>query len=485
MIAVVGLIRARLQLLEPAAFSDTDRLEGPQTATALNSLSRDSYGSTRSLALTATTVAGALRAHVRSTRGAEAVRAVLGGAADKSGISRRPAVSSSLAILDVRAVTDVPSHRRTNTAVDEHRGAAANRSLRDSEIAEVGSEWDLYFSWNEPDPELWEQTLSDLATWSPMLGPAVSTGFGRAVVTSLRSGLLHLDRTDDLLIYLTRNGPDLVDCVATREYPVPGFSDYTPTKLCQISCSVTSALHVGTRENETEPHVASFFKIDGTPTIPGTTLKGLLRSRMAYILRSVGALPTPCSPNAVSAQAHSAGGDDTTGCGSFDDPGSRCLPCRVFGFARHRPTSQRLGSGARAGVRVIDSPIHGILSSRTHAPIDRFSGGVAQKTKPPDQAALGSDQLLTRHGLLHTQEVVEAGTFSIVIEDLGLEKRDRRLTLALLRLIVEDLADGMVLIGQGGTRGFGRVTPASLSTLPTLTEAQAVLREHVEEGASP
>ena len=154
------------------------------------------------------------------------------------------------------------------------------------------------------------------------------------------------------------------------------------------------------------------------PLVPGTALKGVFRSRAEFILRSVIGEAAACLPGTC----------------------SRCWTCQVFGYGGGNDADST-AVGARAAVRfadtVVDAPAE---TTRTHIAIDRFTGGVLD-------------------GALYTAEAVESGTFTIEAALLpGPVGQARRAEIAaVLRLVLEDLNDGIIGMGAATARGYGTV----------------------------
>lgn len=463
---VIGYLRFQLTLLEPGGvcspsqpFKTADGRIGVQLPLDLDDEGRPN--------LPATSVAGALRAHLTNQFGRDFTTRVLG--ADADGSDQR-AVASSLAVHHTHLDGPAPkTSRHATTAIDPSRGAATNRALRVAEQAPVGTAWNVYCSWRNPDPNDWAALVSVLATWQPFLGRAVSNGNGRSHVSDLATGQLDLTRTDDLLLFLTEHGVSLVDKAASIYHELG--TPTAPPLLHELCCEIQQALHIGTGETTTtidrdgnERAHAAIRLDNGVPIVPGTTIRGLLRSRIAYILRSVHAVPDPC----------------------LEYDCAQCLPCQIFGY-RASPHAAQTNS-RRAHVRITNAHITipdqrgaSAVTTRTHAPIDRFTGGVATQT--PTKADQPWDPRIPA-GQLHTDEVIERGTFTIRIEDLGLPTPHRLLFEALLRLVAEDLNHGIVTVGGGGTRGYGRIR-LDTASLPSLAEAQATLRSHLHESTPP
>ncbi|MDQ3274279.1 MAG: RAMP superfamily CRISPR-associated protein [Actinomycetota bacterium] len=159
------------------------------------------------------------------------------------------------------------------------------------------------------------------------------------------------------------------------------------------------------------------------PYVPGSSLKGVLRSRVEYLCRVLG---------------HPACED--ADCGT-------CQPCLLFGWSPRGGGDVRMG--ARAAVAIPDAVIHGAGEPdvRTHVALDRVTGGA-------------------RPALLYAQQVVVTGRFRLRVEPLRTITEAER---ALLRVCVADLDDGLVGIGAATTRGLGTVRSATTPGLPRMS----------------
>jgi CRISPR/Cas system CSM-associated protein Csm3 (group 7 of RAMP superfamily) len=356
---------------------------------------------------------------------------------------------------------------RATTAIDRHRAAARAHSLWLEELLPAGTRFEVYLRWDDAEAADLDAFLTHLLVWQPMLGHGVSRGRGRCAVEKVRYGSLDLTVPADLIRWITGSGPDLVREVAGDVF---AGADAPPANgvavLVKIPVRIIGPLHVGSGRSERPtagdaPKEALIVDEDG-PSIPGSTLKGLFRSRMEYILRSV------------------AGGDaacQNQQCGT-------CWPCQVLGFAGGN--DRRLESvGLRGRLRFCDAPVTDVeTGSRTHVAIDRFTGGAGQLTADSAAAAAAGQQpdtggkaAETGRGLLFTLQTLEAGSFTVTVEDLGLDTEQRTDSRALLRLVMEDLNDGLIGVGGGVARGYGSVTVDTAEVepaggLPSLAEAR-------------
>jgi CRISPR/Cas system CSM-associated protein Csm3 (group 7 of RAMP superfamily) len=407
--------------------------------------------------LPGTSLAGALRGHVRRAEGEPVADAWFGHLLDPGTgnpaevdaqasliwvLGSRPADSSG-AELDT-----VATEIRASTAINRDRGAAAANTLRVEELLPVGSRFEVFLRWDDPPPGEAEQLLALLASWRPLIGHGTSRGRGRCVIEGIHQGGLRLDQPGGLYRWLTTSGPDLARQVAVDPVEVKSAGEEPPAIL-RVGIKIVGPMRVGSGEppqatGDEGQKVTPLFRVGGRYVMPGTGLKGLLRSHAEFILRSVGLMPTPC----------------------LDQKCRYCWTCCVFGHAGgHDATSQAVG--ARAIVRFPDACIDDpVTVTRQHVAIDRFTGGAQ------------------RH-LLYTIDALEGGTFTITAEPLGEEISQSLLTEfgAIMRLVLEDLNDGLSGIGAGVTRGYGSVSvrfdvaeaSGDLPALPAAREALAAM----------
>ncbi|WP_018084486.1 RAMP superfamily CRISPR-associated protein [Desulfurispora thermophila] len=165
-----------------------------------------------------------------------------------------------------------------------------------------------------------------------------------------------------------------------------------------------------------------------TVYLPGSSLKGVFRSRAEQILRTLGG---------YCCMVFGA----TESCLKFEKEASKykegwrryqraCLACRLFG-------SPFLKGRALFADAYPVGPVR--LGVRSNVGINRITGG-AQK------------------GSLFQPEVVEEGTFQVKIELVNYFTWQ----LVLLLYVLRDLHDGLLGLGMGGTRGYGRVQVCGL-----------------------
>jgi CRISPR/Cas system CSM-associated protein Csm3 (group 7 of RAMP superfamily) len=399
-----------------------------------------------------TSLAGALRDMVRGVSDEETARQLFGHLLPAgSGQAEADARASQIWVLGTRPAGPgavVSGALRASTAICRERAAAAPSTLRVEEVLAPGSRFEVFLRWDDAPAADLARFLELLAGWRPLIGHGVSRGRGRCATENVRYGELRLDQPDDLLRWLTLSGPELVRQVATTEFTASG-QPAGPDELIRVEARIAGPLRVGSGEPPKpaggEGHqVTPMFRDGGRYILPGSGLKGFMRSRAEFILRSVGMVPPPC----------------------LDQRCGQCWTCQVFGHAGGQD-EQAKSVGARAKIRVPDAVVEGPAQvRRQHAAIDRFTGGA-------------------HYGSLYAMDALEGGTFVITVERLtaGLPQEQIR---AVLRLVFGDLADGIAGIGAGVARGYGTVTvdlagAEDRGDLPTWQAATQVLARMVDE----
>lgn len=405
--------------------------------------------------LPATSFAGALRQRVRDLHPGKEndwFGFVQGDQSQASGIwvlgSRL--VDATGALLTEPATT---SHV-TTTAIDRHTGAAAVRTLRTTELLPAGTRFEIYLRWDGDVPLA--DLVGCLSGWAPLVGRSTSTGHGLCQVEEVHTGTLDLATESGLRTWLTTSGPDLVRVVADKQ-----------ERVKEADTAVAAyTLTFRTKDGPLAFSLDSDGNLPASQKLPGASIKGVIRSRMEYILRSVGLL-----------DKDACGG---VGCG-------KCLVCKVFGHSAKSPAKGE-SVGQRASLRVHDALVAGVVRERSHAPLDRWTGGVAMASKDEPKVYVAN----SRGGLLHTFEGIEEGQF--VVEFQGHLPPDVRDGFeALLTLVLADIDDGLVGFGRATTRGYGSATVTARSgphgaQLPSREVAQewvadALARLSHSEGA--
>lgn len=289
------------------------------------------------------------------------------------------------------------------TGIDRFRGAATATSLRYSRTVGSGGVLTAYLRF---DGELTDDQRAVLAAWRPAIGRDRTTGGGRARLRALRYGTVDPADPAGMTIWLSHSGEALVAVVATRDIPIPAG---TGEPWLTAEFIIEDALLVGD-PRPTGPAQARTRA--GQPIVPGTAWKGIFRSRVEYILRSLFGERAACQR--------------PDGCGE-------CPTCTVFGH-----------QGSRGRLAFADSVITEVhnaeqLPVRTQVAIDRVTGGA-------------------RDGQLFQSAPVTTGRLQLRIDALdGVEDW----VYTAFQHVLLDLNDRTIGVGSRVTRGMGTLRLAA------------------------
>ncbi|MER7077267.1 CRISPR/Cas system CSM-associated protein Csm3, group 7 of RAMP superfamily [Saccharopolyspora kobensis] len=398
-----ALIRLRLRMETAGGVTAPESAETPEQTLLLRT---DTAGKPH---LPGATVAGSLRAHTaaqNALKPTEQLPDLFG-----SQLKSKQRAASPVQVLGTIYRGDGGTDLRRRTAINRERGGADNLTLHTIETLPAGTEFDVVLRWDNPD-QRYDAFIDALRVWRPQLGRGGSTGAGFCTVTGLGHQTYDLTTPDGLLAWLA--------IASTDDYPEPdrfAAQDSHPEALLQVDLDIVDGIHIGAGEaTKTEPagpDISRILCIGNDYIVPGSTLKGVLRSRTEYICRVVGA---PACPDQA--------------CGE-------CAPCTLFGCGGTERTAHR----AKIAIHdaVITDPV---LELRHHVALDRFTGGSAD-------------------GLLYTDEVVTSGSFRLRIDPLVPRPELSRAELLLLEAVVTDLDDGLIGIGARSTAGLGTVRVTS------------------------
>lgn len=394
--------------------------------------------------LPGTSVAGSLRAMIAAERDPDVADDLFGRLLDPGEPGSREdvdAVASRIWVLGTRRKDTAPTVFRTSTAVDRHRAAAKENTLRGEELLPAGSEFEVFLRWDNASEDEVRELAETVAAWRPFIGRGTSRGRGACTARAVGYGTLRLDEPTGLARWLASSGPELACEVATDSVREPeASSGREPVLRVQVELDGPFRTGNGVKPEKDSGQPVPLFRVGGKPVVPGSSLKGLLRARAEFILRTVGidaCLDQRCPADGA------------------------CWTCRVFG--RGGGQDEEADSvGARSLLRIPDAVIEdATCAERVHVAIDRFTGGGLEHA-------------------LYTDEVLEAGRFELRVDSFAapgtLDPPVREIR-AVLRLVLQDLADGIIGLGSGVARGYGTVKVTGLDTLPTITEARTVLRE--------
>jgi CRISPR/Cas system CSM-associated protein Csm3 (group 7 of RAMP superfamily) len=163
----------------------------------------------------------------------------------------------------------------------------------------------------------------------------------------------------------------------------------------------------GAAGNEHHP-----YRRDGRFVLPATSIKGAMRGRAGFILRSLGVI----DEDACCA---------TEGCGAVD-----CPMCFLFG-----------STDRRGRLRIADAILETSRTvTRTHVAIDRISGGASE------------------HRLFTEKDIPFRPQMVLMLSNLGDGATTPDWVVSLLCAVLLDLHDGYVTLGSRGTTGLGHLT---------------------------
>lgn len=380
-----------------------------------------------------TSLAGSLRAHV----GEQAAERWFGSAPPDAGAKTddRRLEPSRVRFLGSQTTLPRSPAVRRSTAVHPRRGSALASTLRSREVAPAGTTVSLFLRMDQPPgTDDLDEFAHAVSTWQPVIGRGRSTGHGRAQITRVAWRRLDLRTTAGLRLWLTAGRGGLFPATNGWDQVHTPSAPADPEPELDLRWRLTGALHLGSGTTTSDGRTRSEVEREaGEPLLPGTTWKGLLRSRCGYILRSCGrtACLAPAEP----------------GCGD-------CMLCDLFGWT---------GDGGRAGdpighagrLTTHDSAIDGTVTHRNHVGIDRFTGGARR-------ALLFSDEIVAEGGLALRVDAADTGC----APPARLAPAER----GLLLLAVRDLHDGLIGVGRATTRGYGslRLTDDSVMVLDEL-----------------
>lgn len=200
---------------------------------------------------------------------------------------------------------------------------------------------------------------------------------------------------------------------------------------------------------------------DGTPYLPGSSLRGTLRSRAERAVRTV-----------VGRRLGNQGGDGAawdidlarqkgqqfSGLRAYRESDVECLVSQIFGFSA---LGGRISFSDAVPLQRDEFERRRKLLD--HVALDRFTGGAASQRKfnsRPYHPPLPADQLGADEG----------GDLECEIELRDFEQWH----LGMLLLLLRDLRNGLVTLGHGKNKGFGRVRLESVS-LDVLTGKDGML----------
>ncbi|BDA65551.1 RAMP superfamily CRISPR-associated protein [Actinomyces capricornis] len=350
---------------------------------------------------------------------------------------------------------------RTGIAVDRYWGSAGDTALFVHEIVPEGQELTLHLSGqvgsiedDGPQEEfqtLLGQIVALLKAGRVSLGGRGNAGWGRvALEPALSTGSIavvrhHLDSPEGLRQLLSPN-PATID--------IPLATDLPDDARLRIDITWDSPTGVLVAEPRDKKERGSDDDPDGkqpVPTrplrtrskkggqtdetsplvLPGSSVRGALRSRASRIARTIllAGEPAPGTPRDWSTtEVHKQLAQDPA------------LVRALFGSTERRGAVSVLETLARGQAQ---------LKERTHNAGDRWTGGALK-------------------GGLYAEEVPVPSTrwdcicLEVDLLRLGKDRHRQRAALCLLGLVLAELSTGTLPLGSRGTRGFGAVNVTSL-----------------------
>lgn len=349
-------------------------------------------------------LAGSFRAHI----GAAAAALHMGRV--EAGADGAEFFASNLWFLGTALDGLAEKRSRTATAIDRRHRAARKTSSHTVEEVYDASLIKLYLRYEGRADDI----LGLLASWPVLIGGGVSSGLGQARVTGIRHRTLDMTDPADVLARasLSGAGPGAMDSL------LDGAANYLEgmhegdASAGGLPIEIDAACHidglstpVAKRDDESRPEHYWFR---------GTSWKGLLRSRVEYIGRSLGL--NVCGVD----------GKTWDGCG-------RCTVCDVFGSS-----ATGVARWSFSFTKLSDAAAQ---RDRTRVSIERFTGGAADARLFPERTLSDDNAKFTVRRL--------------AAEDL--EPRHAWVAKALL-LALLDLHEGYTGIGGRSATGLGTVT---------------------------
>ncbi|MDR1428187.1 MAG: RAMP superfamily CRISPR-associated protein [Bifidobacteriaceae bacterium] len=400
---------------------------------------------------------------------------------------------------------EIETVSRGRTAINRSRGAAEASTLRDRSLVSVPTVIVLRLRLDACEPTL-KAVAGVLATWRPTIGGGRSTGSGTARVREVWYGAVNLAEPPGRERYWSMSGRNLVDAIAATRLQATAAAPRAD-RIAEVTFSFPEGVRVTTGRRErkltrgqdpakraeaclasvsaaVEADVESqdpaarakacLARIRDHFVVPGSTWKGIVRSRFEYVLRTVAGRADDADPDASRRALACEDRDSCTKPASGQ--GGRTLPpciaCRVFGFE------------GRAGELVFhDSTIeHADAAARNRVAIDRFTGGAY------DGALFAETSLVGRSGGAEGGDksggAAHAGggspeldAWTTMVIERAPEKPGDLLSPAAtptvaaavrkaLAWALRDLGDGLVGIGSRVTTGLGTLKLVEAGTWP-------------------
>jgi CRISPR/Cas system CSM-associated protein Csm3 (group 7 of RAMP superfamily) len=382
-----------------------------------------------------------------------------------------PSRASALWVYDASLAADQPTCVRDGVGIDRRSGAASRQVKFDYETVPAGTRFGLRLRlWtdNEVDLPLLAAALAEWAAGRGSLGGNVARGLGRFHLDGLTYCQTELTDAAGLMGYLRADDQAALAKPVTERWLAKARKEVTPRQredrvaagafltvdfhlaFCDLSLvnDPLMSLLAGFDHAPLVEMVAD--KASRRPVLPGSSLRGVLRSHAEKIARTLatnhwydpnderhgmgnfGQHCPACNPLAREKGDPLASCDSRLKVPDREETPERalCLACQLFG-------SQRRGSRLwlRDAYLADDRPLdEKDWKAQDFLAIDRFTGGGLEKAKF-DAAALVQARF--------------AG--QLVLHD------PRGWELGWLALLLRDLAEGMLTVGFGAAKGYGRL----------------------------
>jgi CRISPR/Cas system CSM-associated protein Csm3 (group 7 of RAMP superfamily) len=318
--------------------------------------------------------------------------------------------------------------------------------------------------------------------WRPSLGGGRSTGSGNAQVRSIKIGSIDLNTESGLTTWLDQaekvtditSARAFVESIADQEV-LPSVTSVlaaaeTP-RIAEVEFSLPEGIRIrnGSQErniNEGAPPKqlaehgkAIFVQIGDGYVVPGTTWKGVVRSRFEYILRSAAdAYAKQTGKNSKVYRDKLACTDrskcarkSTTETDPKPEPG--CLTCWVFGSEKRS-----------AEVEFSNSKIEEAkVALRTRVAIDRFTSGARDSALFPDTRLAGTTATPTTRLIINKAK----GKPGDLLGETNSSNSDvDQVIRKVFALVLQDICDGLIGIGSRTAGGLGTLEFQSQTAWP-------------------
>jgi CRISPR/Cas system CSM-associated protein Csm3 (group 7 of RAMP superfamily) len=403
-------------------------------------VARDGLGR---LMIPGTSLAGALRSWLGSVTdpagGALFDRTALGAAFGDLEHQSQQGMVCRIMVDDAVADRDVSVGIRDGVGIDRGTGSAAAGVLYQSEVVPPGTRFAVRITAAQTaaDTERVEMALNylvqALAAGRVEIGAARTRGLGQVRLTDITRSRVDLADRDQVLSWLCGRPA----AAPATDVALPGdgrlgieISWAAVTPVMVRASTVNEAEPDRDRAVDTVPLRSGTGSDDGSALLlPGSSVKGVLRSHAERIVRTVMV----------------AGGVPDRWLDQVNDP--RLGPVTaLFGTAGdHRPREDGTTRPGRRGALSVHDCL-GTAAERvvTHVAVDRWTGGAAENLLFSVQEPVSAHWQPLRMSL-------DAGRVGSPADQDGGQ------ALALLLLVLRDLADGWLPLGFGGTRGRGSV----------------------------